>query len=259
MASAVLVATVAGVPVAHHLYSKRQVNKAGRLVSQWAFDRAKGARNEIDGSLVDAIEIIQWWRSLHARPLAKVNAGLRYYTKHCGAPNADVTQRLKRFGTIIHKLYREPNMALSQMEDIGGVRAILPSQAKLDIVRAGIERNWDVHRVRDYVETPKTDGYRAVHIVVDKDGRRVEIQLRTGWQDSWAQSVEQDTRRLRAGLKFGAGPADLREYYRTVSLYFEMREQDRVPDEEFMEQLAKLYAGTRGYFDPQPPANGDPQ
>lgn len=78
-----------------------------------------------------------------------------------------MTQRLKRFGTIVHKLYREPHMALSQMEDIGGVRAILPSQTHVDKVRAGIERNWDVHRVRDYVAEPKSDGYRAVHIIVD--------------------------------------------------------------------------------------------
>ena len=41
---------------------------------------------------------------------------------------------------------------------------------------------------------------RLLPLVVEKDGRYVEIQLRTPWQDSWAQSVEQDTRRLRKGL-----------------------------------------------------------
>jgi ppGpp synthetase/RelA/SpoT-type nucleotidyltranferase len=51
---------------------------------------------------------------------------------------------------------------------------------------------------------------------VAKDGCYVEIQLRTPYQDSWAQSVEQDTRRLRADLKFGAGPDELREYYLLV-------------------------------------------
>lgn len=77
---------------------------------------------------------------------------------------------------------------------------------------------------------------------------RVEIQLRTPWQDSWAQSVEQDTRRLKAGLKFGSGPADLRKYYRMVSEYFAMREENRVPDETFMEALAEQHAATRRYF-----------
>lgn len=236
-------------------YSKTQVNKAGRLFSGWLF--APPDETEPD-KLMAAVEAIQWWRGLHARPLAKVNAGLRYYIRQCGAADTDVTQRLKRFSTIVHKLHREPHMALSQMEDIGGVRAILPTQKHLDEVRAGVERNWDVHRVRDYVADPKNDGYRAVHVIVDKDERRIEIQLRTPWQDSWAQSVEQDTRRLRSGLKFGAGPADLREYYRAVSEYFEMREQDVLPGEEFMEQLAKLYDATRVYFADQP-GNGGPQ
>lgn len=90
---------------------------------------------------------------------------------------------------------------------------------------------------------------------MDKDGCYVEIQLRTPYQDSWAQSVEQDTRRLRADLKFGAGPDDLRDYYLLASEYFAMVEQHLAPDEEFMRQLAKLYAATRGYF---PPPAGSP-
>jgi hypothetical protein len=239
-------------PVAAGVYSKKQVNKAGRLFSEWVYADPEQRATTDRRQLLEAAEAIQWWRSLHARPLAKVNAGLRYYTKQGGAAGADVTQRLKRFGTIVHKLHREPHMALSQMEDIGGVRAIVPSQQQLDRVRAGIERNWDVHRVRDYVAKPKGDGYRAVHVIVDKDGRRIEIQLRTPWQDSWAQSVEQDTRRLHSGLKFGAGPADLQEYWRAVSAFFEMREGNQDPDEEFMEHLARLYAATRLYFAEQP-------
>ncbi len=81
-----------------------------------------------------------------------------------------------------------------------------------------------------------------------KDGCYVEIQLRTPWQDAWAQSVEQDTRRLREGLKFGSGPDDLREYYRKVSELFSMRERLEEPDGEFMSELAERYAATRRYF-----------
>jgi ppGpp synthetase/RelA/SpoT-type nucleotidyltranferase len=117
---------------------------------------------------------------------------------------------------------------------------------------------WQIRRKRDYVvgpPGPKQDGYRAVHVVVEKNGCYIEIQLRTPWQDAWAQSVEQDTRRLRAGLKFGRGPDDLREYYRTISEMFAMREANIEPDEGFMEVLAKQYAATRSYF----PDENDPQ
>ena len=124
-------------PAVDRTYSKSQITKAGRLFSEWVFAEPDARASTDHRKLVEAVAAIQWWRSLHARPLAKINAGLRYYIKQCGAP-ADVTQRLKRFGTIVHKLQREPNMALSQMEDIGGVRAILPAQKHVDFVRAGI-------------------------------------------------------------------------------------------------------------------------
>lgn len=104
-------------------------------------------------------------------------------------------------------------MQLTTMEDIAGVRAVLETQKQVDHVRQALERaaRWNIKRVRDYVHGPlgpNDDGYlyRAIHVVVIKDGCFVEIQLRTPWQDSWAQSVQQDTRRLRAGLKFGSGP-----------------------------------------------------
>jgi len=140
------------------------------------------------------------------------------------------------------------------MEDIGGVRVILPQQFQVDAVVDSIERAraWSVRRVRRYIEGgvpgPKEDGYRAVHMVVTKDGHYVEIQFRTPYQDSWAQSVEQDTRRLGAGLKFGGGPGDLREYYKLVSEYFMLREQNFEAPKELMEDLAKSYAATRRYF-----------
>lgn len=82
----------------------------------------------------------------------------------------------------------------------------------------------------------------------------MELQLRTPYQDTWAQSVEQDTRRLRADLKFGEGPDDLRQYYLMVSEYFAMRESGVAIPDWFMEDLGKLYSATRGYF-PAPDGN----
>lgn len=83
---------------------------------------------------------------------------------------------------------------------------------------------------------------------VKSAGRYVEIQLRTPWRDTWAQSVEKEARRLRTGLEFGTGPDDLREYYRLVSELFAMRERDEDPDQGFMEQLAKQFEAVRDYF-----------
>jgi GTP pyrophosphokinase len=242
-------------------YSKRQVKRAGKLLRDLRGALEAGGQEPLEAfdpeAIHDATAVVEWWRSLHARPLARVNANLRYYIRKAGAV-PEVTQRLKRFSTIVHKLQREPTMTLTTMEDIGGVRAILPSQKQVLAVCDMLDKadRWTIRRRRFYIEGgdpgPKNDGYRAVHLVVDKDGRYIEIQLRTPYQDSWAQSVEQDTRRLRADLKFGAGPDDLREYYLVVSEYFAMLEAHIEPDEEFMQELAKLYSATRGYFPPPP-------
>jgi putative GTP pyrophosphokinase len=229
-------------------FSKKQVNRAGRYLREFDYAAIPDPDAFDWDEFVDHVTVVDWWRSLHARPLARVNAGLRYYIRKVGVQQPDVTQRLKRFPTIIDKLRREPTMQLSRMEDIGGVRAILPFPHQLTAVRVALERRWQIRRVRDYMAEPKDDGYRAVHVIVEKDGCYVEIQLRTPFQDAWAQSVEQDTRRLRAGLKFGSGPDDLREYYRRISELFAMRERGEEPSEEFMEELAKLYASTRQYF-----------
>ncbi|HEU4656908.1 MAG TPA: RelA/SpoT domain-containing protein, partial [Capillimicrobium sp.] len=240
-------------------YSRKQVNRAGHLLCQ--LRRAlicndETALADLHGSKIDeAIQAVEWWRARHARPLARVNANLRYYIRKAGVADPEVTQRLKRFSTIVHKLDRESNMQLSRMEDIGGVRAILPSQHHVDHVvdLLGRAPRWRIRRLRRYVDGcepgPKADGYRAVHVIVEKDGCFIEIQLRTPWQDVWAQSVEQDTRRLRAALKFGAGPDDLRAYYAAVSELFAMREANLELGEEFMADLAKLYAATRRYFE----------
>lgn len=251
--------------VIHAQYSKSQVNRAGQLLCelrQALVSNLDGALAEIDGPQVDeAIEAVEWWRGRHARPLARVNAGLRYYIRKAGVPEPEVTQRLKRFSTIVHKLGRQPGMQLSRMEDIGGVRAILPTQQHVDDVVDMLQRaeRWRIRRLRSYVEGsdpgPKGDGYRAVHVIVEKNDSFIEIQLRTPWQDAWAQSVEQDTRRLRAGLKFGSGPDDLLEYYVAVSELFAMREANMELGEEFMADLAKLYAATRRYF-PGTPGDG---
>jgi putative GTP pyrophosphokinase len=231
------------------VHSKRQIKHAGEILRSFREHDAQEIAQA--GLLVDE------WRAAHAKPLRSINANLRYYIHKAGV-ETEVTQRLKRFSTIWDKLIREPRMALSRMEDIGGVRAILPLQVHVDAIVRELESQprWTIRRKREYVEGrdpgPKDDGYRAVHVVVEKGGYYVEIQFRTPWQDSWAQSVEQDTRRLGAGLKFGAGPDDLREYYVMISELLTMREHHEEPSKEFMEELAKRFAATRVYF----PENG---
>jgi GTP pyrophosphokinase len=177
-----------------------------------------------------------------------VNANLRHYLKPHG--NVKPTQRLKKRSTISSKLARFPKMNLSRMQDIGGLRVVLPIQADVDELARRLRQNWrnDIVGDYDYVREPKPSGYRALHLVCMRGGVRIEIQLRTPWQDMWAQSAEEDTARLGIGLKFDLGPDDLREYYSLAGEVLAARADDRTPGEGVVRRLAELHPVMRRYF-----------
>lgn len=214
-------------------YSKSKVNQAGRTLAERMIvasgdSRAIGSTTK----LREAIEIVEWWRGQHAKPLSRVAANLRYYVGGHGKPV--VAQRLKRVPTIGDKLQRESGMQLARMEDIGGVRAILPNQDAAYEVANRLRKNWTITRFRDYVSEPKLDGYRALHLINRNHGRLIEVQLRTPRQDRWANYVEAFAR-IAPGLKFGAGPRELRDYFLVLGEFWAMR--DRGQDAEIGEAL----------------------
>jgi putative GTP pyrophosphokinase len=198
--------------------------------------------------LVDAMVKVTWWRSLHARPLNKVAANLRYHVNAEGAlvdERIDVTQRLKRRITIFDKLEREPTMELTQMGDIGGVRARLPSLRHVHAVSRRLKKTWTIIRTRDYIENPKPSGYRALHHIVRRDGRMIEVQLRTVRQDAWANQVEEDSRKLSVEFKFGRGDDEIHGYYRIVSEIFAAMDADQPIRGELAEEFNERYARVR--------------
>lgn len=227
-------------PDSDAVYTNGEVNRAGQLLrrfyAQPPVEEGEEAFAGFDvDELVDAMVAVTWWRSLHARPLSRVAANLRY---HVAAEDAavkghiDVTQRLKRRPTIFDKLEREPTMQLTQMADIGGVRARVPSLRHLQAVSRRLKKTWTIVRTRDYIKEPRSSGYRAVHHIVRRNGRLIEVQLRTFLQDAWANQVEEDSRRLATGYKFGQGREDVHDYYRIVSEAFAAldRGEDLSPD-----------------------------
>ncbi len=160
--------------------------------------------------LAEADRVLDWWRRQHAYPLTMVNAGLRHYLKPHGTVKP--TQRLKKRSTIATKLVRFPKMNLSRMQDIGGVRVVLPNQAACDELTKRLRHNWrgDIVAYDDYVREPKPSGYGAAprrHAKRVPDRGSVAHVL----ADMWAQSVEEDTARLSIGLKLDVGPDDLLE------------------------------------------------
>jgi ppGpp synthetase/RelA/SpoT-type nucleotidyltranferase len=199
-------------PPATATFTKGDVNRAGKLLLDL---RQRAERDGLDRAFAEsdedeldrAWETLTWWRSLHARPLSTVAANLRYHVDRSEGRvlgRIEVAQRLKRLETTIGKLAREPGN-VTQMHDIGGVRAVLPSLRHVYVVRRRLLKSWVIVKERDYIVAPKDTGYRALHLIVRRMGYPIEVQLRTIGQDIWANVVEEASREYGVDFKFGAG------------------------------------------------------
>jgi ppGpp synthetase/RelA/SpoT-type nucleotidyltranferase len=226
-------------------YSKGEVNRAGAVIAE---GKRPTTPAEVD-RLGHAIDVVDWWRSEHAAPLNAVAANLRHYAAEVGEPV--VAQRLKRLPTIAQKLVRLPTMKLASMADIGGVRAVVPDQEAAYDVANRLRRNWTITRFRDYVTEPKADGYRALHLINRHRGRLIEVQIRTPLQDNWADLVEVYSEFAEAGLKYGEGPAVVRQALVELSLLDTEFEADEDARASAHAKSEELLSSIDNFFDEQ--------
>lgn len=194
-------------------YSKSRVDRAADVWrSLFMSDGPDVSPEEMD----EALSIVEHYRACHQYPLQKATVGVRSTVKTVGAP-VQVSQRLKRYVTILNKLQREPTMKLSRMQDIGGCRAILPDIGTLRLVQRRLEKRRGYRRTAEYIVTPRESGYRGVHVMLDYDERTIEVQLRTKVMHSWAIATERLSSRVHQDLKSGKGPRAVLELLRLVS------------------------------------------
>jgi len=215
--------------------SKSQVNKAGRYLRRLVV----GDAGMDPADLGAALDILEAWRSAHTTPLATANMGLRSMVRTEGC-RVEVSQRLKRIPTIVNKLGREPTMALGNMGDIGGCRAVLDSLDELRLVEARVRDRRPPVQHHDYVTEPRDTGYRAVHLIVDYSGRRIEIQLRTRVMHEWAYTVERLTGKLGHDLKGGHGPPAVVNWFRAVSEAMALEERGQPVSGTLLDRIVML-------------------
>lgn len=182
-----------------------------------------------------AVDALNSWRVSHAYPINTFNSTLRDKTKHF--ENSIVAQRLKRLPTIINKLKRYPTMKLARMQDIGGVRAIVNNIEEVrELEKQYVDTKRFTHELvshKDYIFTPKSDGYRGIHLVfrynntlarngiaAEYNGLLIELQLRTKLQHNWATAVETVGVFRREALKSGKGNEEWLKFFALVSSAF---------------------------------------
>lgn len=201
------------------LYTKAEVDAAGAILIK---------PDATAGNYERALSIIDNWRQSHNFPLNTFQMWLRRKAKTVDASSI-VVQRIKRLSSIRHKLQRIQKLRLSDMQDIGGCRAILTSIGYIDKLVKAYEGSDIRHKLDykdDYIKSPKIrTGYRSIHLIYsyvsDKNttynGHRIEIQLRTQLQHAWATAVETVGTFKGQVLKSNQGDSDLLQFFRLMA------------------------------------------
>jgi putative GTP pyrophosphokinase len=117
------------------------------------------------------------------------------------------SREAKSRSAIVDKLRRE-SIRLTQIQDIAGCRLWVFDLNDQDREARRIEHVLSGCRRFDRRTVP-SHGYRALHLVAERHGRPVEIQIRTELQHLWARTSEMLSDRLGAGLKYGQGPPEM--------------------------------------------------
>jgi len=206
------------------LHSRKKISKAGEILMS---SKSVRERNE-------ALLIINEWRTSHVLPLLnRKNSLLRLMNKH-KVEAVIASQRLKRLTSIEYKLDLNVNMGLGGMQDIGGYRVVVKDVADLKRLYKLIYNQRTSHkldRITDYVGNPKESGYRSVHFVYTYHSTqqrykdlKLELQIRTKLQHSWATAVETVGLITNTSLKSSKGEDKWLQFFKVVSSLFAIKE-----------------------------------
>lgn len=126
----------------------------------------------------------------------------------------EICSRVKAVDSIQEKVYRK-NICqfdvFEKFDDIAGVRCTCEFISDVYEVLEYIKQNplFNVQTIEDKILTPSGEGYRGIHIIVTTDvyyhGKvyesiKVEIQLRTAFQNAWSMKTHQLTYKNEHGI-----------------------------------------------------------
>ena len=123
-------------------------------------------------------------------------------------PIETIKYRIKKPVSIAEKLIRNGcevsiDSISKNLNDVAGVRVICSFIEDIYTIAKMLTSQDDIHllKVKDYIKTPKANGYRSYHMIVEipvffsdhKQYMKVEVQIRTMAMDFWA-SLEHQVR-----------------------------------------------------------------
>ena len=232
--------------------SKTQIDKAGIILSNeiWKSEKEYEERTEV----------LNLYRQSHLLPITEVTLKLQEWLEKAFSHRYYIAQRLKRKPQILRKL-RRLSVRLSQLQDIGGCRIIVENNNVTDelvrFIHKKLVRNkfFVIKKETDYREAGRdTTGYRAYHIIIERNGYKLEIQIRTRLQHYWAESIERASVIYREHLKEMEGDPAVLKYFKLTSDLFHKIERGYKPSLEERNKIDTLHIQakkimTKNHFD----------
>ena len=112
--------------------------------------------------------------------IARIASGLKLLLSRNGI-ESEVSGREKHVYSIWRKM-AERHISFEQLSDVMAFRAIVPSTQDCYKALGVIHARWPMvpGRFKDYISTPKRNGYRSLHTsVIHAENMRIEIQIRS--------------------------------------------------------------------------------
>ena len=137
--------------------------------------------------------------------IARIAEGVREALRRAGV-DADVAGREKHPYSIWRKM-AERKLSFDQLSDVMAFRAVVPDVDACYRALGVLHRRWHFvpGRFKDYISTPKRNGYRSIHTgVVHAENTRIEVQLRTADMHAQAEFGLAAHWAYKGGVRVGA-------------------------------------------------------
>lgn len=227
--------------VKKNYYSKSQVTKAWKILVEY-----ENYKNKCKEEVSDAFDILSYWRSSHIESLDIAFNKIQDLTIKIDK-KALFAKRLKRLESIKNKLIRQETMSLGRMYDIWWCRVIVSSPNKLKKILRELKKwpeflknDWSLN-IKNYIEKPKIDWYRSIHLIWNFNGKNIEVQLRTSIQHDWATALEIVDIFTKQNLKSNQWQKNWSDFFTMVSKEFEEMEKIHLFSPNNWERVLEYY------------------
>ncbi|EAH5104356.1 (p)ppGpp synthetase, partial [Campylobacter coli] len=195
-------------------------------------------------------DLFSYWLNLHFDIMKKMHRHVVDKLKKLGIKNYIIAKRTKRLESISFKLKRYPNFALDRIQDIAGMRIICDNLKDVNSIKNELKKHYQKNisvfkysNMDDYINEPKNDGYRSYHLIfIDiKTKCKVEIQIRTKLQHSWATAVEIIDMDPYCKIKQGTGKSVYKDFFKLSSALFSRIEGTKIVEPYQNYNIEKIY------------------